>query len=60
MEALIVCAAPGLQVPMEGQPRRYIGETPVAVPQSAYYLRCLEYGDLIRVTPDAPKAKGAK
>ncbi|MCP2041778.1 hypothetical protein L1281_002394 [Neisseria sp. HSC-16F19] len=60
MPTLYVKAAPGLRVPMEDKARRHIGDTPVTVPESAYYLRCIEYGDLIRVSPEAPKAKGAK
>ena len=57
---LIVKAAPGVKVPKEGAPREYITEdAPQAVPGSAYYLRRLDDGDLIRVedAPAKPKAK---
>ncbi|QMT39996.1 DUF2635 domain-containing protein [Neisseria shayeganii] len=60
--SLLVQAAPGLKVPMDGQPHRYItDDTPVAVAETAYYLRCLDYGDLVRVTPEAAAPqKGAE
>lgn len=60
---MTVRAAPDTRVPMEGAPRQYITEdTPQAVPESAYYLRRLDDGDLIRVedvkdAPAKPKAK---
>ncbi|MDO4693049.1 MAG: DUF2635 domain-containing protein [Eikenella sp.] len=60
--SLWVRAAPGLKVPMDGQPHRYITDAePVAVAATAYYLRCLDYGDLVRVTAEAEAApqKGA-
>ena len=41
--SILVRAAAGLKVPMEGNPHRYIDEhQAVAVEESAYYLRCLE------------------
>ncbi len=58
MTTITVRAAPGLLVPMEGAPRRHITDSePQAVPESAYYLRRLADGDLIR-EPQAKPAKG--
>ena len=57
---ITVKAAPGVKVPKEGAPREYITEhESQAVPGSAYYLRRLDDGDLIRVedAPAKPKAK---
>lgn len=46
---MLVKAAPGVAVPLEGAPRQYITEDqPQAVADSAYYLRRLADGDLIR------------
>lgn len=57
MNTIIVQAAPGLRVPLEGAPRRYITDaTPVTVPDSAYYRRRLADGDLLQV-PDAAPAE---
>ena len=53
-------------MPKEGEPHRYIDEhQAVAVEESAYYLRCLECGDLVRESeaesePDPKPAKGGK
>lgn len=60
--SILVRAAVGLKVPMEGNPHRYIDEhQAVAVEESAYYLRCLEYGDLVlEPEPDPQSAKGDK
>ena len=59
-EAIKVKAAPGLKVPRESQPHRFIDDaTEAEVPASPYYLRCLMYGDLVRVSEE-PKPKGAK
>ncbi|EBN4713192.1 DUF2635 domain-containing protein, partial [Salmonella enterica] len=44
-----VKAAAGLQVPYENRPRRYIGQKPVAVPETIYYRRLLAAGDLVTV-----------
>jgi hypothetical protein len=53
--AMLVRAAPGLKVPKEEQPRDYIeGDTPVTVPESAYYLRRLADGSLLLVIEVAP------
>lgn len=51
-----VKAAPGLQVPKEGQPRDYITGS-VEVPRSAYYLRLVADGDLIEVGDKQPARK---
>lgn len=59
-ETLTVRARSGLKVPREHQPHSYIDDsTDTEVPASAYYLRCLMYGDLVRIT-DKTTAKGAK
>ena len=68
--SILVRAATGLKVPKEGEPHRYINEhQAVAVEESAYYLRCLECGDLVRESeaeskaesePDPKPAKGGK
>lgn len=64
--SILVKAAAGLKVPLEGNPHRYIDEhQAVAVEESAYYLRCLECGDLVRESeaesePDPKPAKGGK
>ena len=59
-EAIKVKAASGLKVPRESQPHRFIDDAAeVEVPASPYYLRCLMYGDLVRVNEE-PKPKGAK
>lgn len=56
---MLVKAAPGLKVPREDKPRVYIAEAdPVEVPESAYYLRRLAEGDLVRA--EAAPAKPAK
>ncbi|MGD9610773.1 MAG: DUF2635 domain-containing protein [Desulfovibrionaceae bacterium] len=58
MTTIIVQAAPGLRVPLEGAPRRYITDaTPVTVPDSAYYRRRLADGDLLQV-PDTGTTEG--
>lgn len=53
-----VQAAPGLQVPMEDKPREYITDAvAVDVPDTAYYQRRINDGDLIAVTADPAKPK---
>ena len=55
---MLVTATPGLKVPREDKPRVYITEAaPVEVPESAYYLRRLAEGDLVRAEVAPPKAK---
>ena len=52
-----VKAAPGLQVPLERDPRRYIDDSAtVEVPHTHYYVRRLADGDLVeqRAEPEAP------
>lgn len=48
---LTVKARPGVNVPMEHDPHRYISEAsgPVKVPGTPYYLRRLQDGDLVIV-----------
>jgi len=43
-----VIAAPGIQVPKEDKPREYITDAEaVEVPETVYYLRRLNDGDLL-------------
>lgn len=65
MEKIKVKAAPGVQVPREDSPRRYIDPDAVTeVERTAYYLRQISAGDLL-IVPDettvatAKKEKGA-
>lgn len=52
-----VKATPGIQVPLEDKPREYItADTPVEVPNSAYYLRIVADGDLVVVDGDKTPA----
>lgn len=58
-----VQAAPGAKCPKEGRPREYITDnTPVEVPDSAYYLRLVADGSLVAVATTAKNAdlKGGK
>jgi hypothetical protein len=58
-----VQAAPGAKCPKEGRPREYITDnTPVEVPDSAYYLRLVADGSLVAVATTAENAdrKGGK
>lgn len=54
---MLVLAAPGIRVPMEGKPRDFITDTPpdgaqgFTVPETAYYLRRIIDGDLVTVKP---------
>ncbi|HIA1614862.1 TPA: DUF2635 domain-containing protein [Salmonella enterica] len=52
-----VQAAAGLRVPYENQPRRYIEQKPVDVPDTIYYRRLLAAGDLVDVS-DLVAVKG--
>ncbi|HHR1021328.1 TPA: DUF2635 domain-containing protein [Klebsiella pneumoniae] len=45
-----VKAREGIRVPREDNARRYIEQEPVEVPESTYYLRRLNDGDLVKVT----------
>lgn len=54
-----VKAAVGVRVPVEGSPRKYITDAEaVTVTRTAYYIRRLKDGDLIRT--DLPAATDAK
>ncbi|EKJ5541443.1 DUF2635 domain-containing protein [Salmonella enterica] len=56
-----VKAAAGLRVPYENQPRRYIEQKPVDVPDTIYYRRLLAAGDLVNVSDlVAVKAKAKR
>ncbi len=55
---ITVKAAPGLRVPMEGMPRRYITDAaPVTVPDSAFYRRRIADRDLLLVPAKAAAAR---
>jgi len=48
---MLVKAAPGLKVPMEGRPRGFIsGPDPVRVPDTAYYQRMVSDGSLTAIS----------
>ena len=50
MNTIRVIARPGIRVPMEGMPRRYItAEESVLVPATPYYIRQIADGDLVIV-----------
>jgi hypothetical protein len=56
-----VVAAPGLKVPKEDKPREYITQDEeVEVADSAYYLRRVSDGDLVRVDIKAGGVKTGK
>ncbi|UPG87027.1 DUF2635 domain-containing protein [Luteibacter aegosomatis] len=55
---LRVIANEGLKVPFEKQ-RAFIGSEPVDVPDSLYYRRRLETGELVHVTDDATRKPSA-
>lgn len=57
MAKIHVKAAPGVEVPFEGAPRRYITDKEaVTVDNSAYYRRRIADGDLVLASaPRAPK-----
>lgn len=45
---MLVKAAPGLQVPMENNPKAYITDSdPIDVPETAYYRRLRDDGSLV-------------
>lgn len=44
-----VKAREGIRVPREDNARRYIEQEPVEVPESTYYQRRLNDGDLVKV-----------
>ena len=61
MNTIRVKAAPGVKVPKEGAPREYITDAKaVDVPASAYTLRRLDDGDLVRLMDSAPAPASAK
>ncbi|WP_187986942.1 DUF2635 domain-containing protein [Klebsiella pneumoniae] len=45
-----VKAREGIRVPREDNARRYIEQEPVEVPESTYYQRRLNDGDLVKAT----------
>ncbi|MCR9031294.1 hypothetical protein [Citrobacter amalonaticus] len=60
MSQIKVKAAPGVKVPREGNPRRYITSEDIAtVEDTAYYRRQMMAGDLVAVS-DAEAKKAAK
>jgi hypothetical protein len=57
MKLLKVQAASGLSVPMEDKPRTYVTDAEaVLVPDTAYYQRRLQDGDLVEVLDQAEVA----
>lgn len=50
---MLVKAAPGVRVPVEGSPHRYIEDTPVNVEDTAYYRRRMADGDVVLVEASA-------
>lgn len=62
MNTVTVTAAPGLRVPTEKNPRKYITGT-TTVPSTAYYLRRIASGELVEVAPKttpAPRSRAAQ
>ncbi|HDK6337054.1 DUF2635 domain-containing protein [Klebsiella quasipneumoniae] len=55
-----VKAREGIRVPREDNARRYIEQEPVEVPESTYYLRRLNEGDLVKVTDAAVDVMAAE
>ncbi|MGE0333093.1 MAG: hypothetical protein AB7P37_20625 [Ramlibacter sp.] len=51
---MLVQAAEGLQVPREDNPRTYIGQQPVEIVPTNYYIRRLAAGELREVAAAAP------
>ena len=60
---MLVIAAAGLLVPMDGKPRNYISDTPpesergYTVPDTVYYQRRVMEGDLIELAAQAATAE---
>lgn len=54
-----VKAREGIRVPREDNARRYIEQEPVEVPESTYYQRRLNDGDLVKVTDATVDVKAA-
>lgn len=57
-----VKAKTGVQVPREDNPRRYVSESEAleVADSSAYYLRRIADGDLLRADDEAPAVEAAK
>lgn len=52
-----VQAAPGINVPREDDPRKYITDSePVELEMTGYYIRRMSDGDLVEVPAQAPTA----
>jgi len=50
-----VKAAPGLKVPREDNPRKYITDSePVEIEMTGYYIRRMADGDLVEVADEQP------
>lgn len=50
-----VQAAPGIKVPREDDPRKYITDTePVELEMTGYYIRRMSDGDLVEAPVSAP------
>lgn len=58
---MLVKAAPGIRVPMEGRATTYItGTDPVQVPDTAYYRRMVNEGSLVLVSEAVPEKTGSR
>ena len=55
--AQVRAARPGLKVPMEGAPHRYIEAEPVSITLTSYYRRQIKDGDLVivEIKPEGKK-----
>jgi len=55
--SILVRAAPGLRVPVEGKPHEYFTDAEdVSVPATAYNLRRVAEGDLLRTDTRKPRS----
>jgi hypothetical protein len=57
---MLVKTFPGMKCPTEHDPRSYITDIPVEVPDTTYYKRLIRDGSLMEVAVEAPKDKTSK
>ncbi len=57
MKTIKVQAAAGLKFPLEHNPRKYVEQKPIEVPDSTYYQRGLASGDLVLLAEKTPEEK---
>lgn len=56
-----VQAAPGIKVPREDDPRKFITDSePVELEMTGYYIRRMSDGDLVEVPADSKAAASTK